>query len=333
LLPQTSFTLTATNSVAPSQLVFSLTVQDAAPLNISYPSSGILTFTVGTALSGIAPTGNSGGAVVSYAIGSSVANALSAKGITFNTSTGVFSGTPTGALGLQSFTIVATNTGGSLFIPVAFTIVSPAPAGIAFTGGNALSFQKSTPVTTSLTASTGGAATSFSLPTSTQTSLSSVGLSFNSATGVISGTPTSTLSLIPIPLTATNTGGTFLVNATLVVNDIAPAGMSYPNSNTLVAAENSSVTWVPSGNTGGAVTSYTMSTANQSTLNAVGLYFNSGNGAIYGAPTSVLSATNVGVTIGNGSGSLSLTVSVQVTAASGGSSTGVTYQGCRIKIG
>jgi hypothetical protein len=88
-----------------------------APSALSY-SSNPATYAKDTAITSNTPT-NTGGAVVSY----SVSPALPA-GLTLNTSTGVISGTPTVATPTASYTVTATNSGGSTTASLSIAVVS-----------------------------------------------------------------------------------------------------------------------------------------------------------------------------------------------------------------
>ena len=77
------------------------------------------TYTQGTAIPNNTPA-NSGGAAVSY----SVLPALPA-GLTLNPVTGVISGTPTAVTLASSYSVTATNTGGSTSTLLSITVVSP----------------------------------------------------------------------------------------------------------------------------------------------------------------------------------------------------------------
>ena len=125
-----------------------------------------------------------------------------------NSATGLISGTPTTA-GTSTVTLSATNSGGT---------------------GNAtltLTINLAAPVITSATTASGTVGSAFSYQitaTNTPTSYGATGLpaglSVNSATGLISGTPT-TAGTSTVTLSATNSGGTG--NATLTLT-IAPTG-------------------------------------------------------------------------------------------------------------
>jgi YVTN family beta-propeller protein len=133
-------------------------------------------------------------------------------GVTLNTSTGVISGTPT-TPGSYTYGITATNSQGTDLITYTQVISTPAPPthGPAVPGtapaGTAFSFaipESGNPAPTF-------AVTSGSLPP---------GLVLNTATGVISGTPT-TVGSYTYTITATNSQGTDAVSYTQVI--IPPA--------------------------------------------------------------------------------------------------------------
>src|SRR5690606_40342382 len=63
------------------------------------------------------------------------------------------------------------------------------------------------------------------------------GLSFDTATGIISGTPSEVSSTETYTVTATNTGGTVAFNTELTVNDAAPSALSYTNPNVFTVGE------------------------------------------------------------------------------------------------
>ena len=75
---------------------------------------------VGTAISGYAIT-STGGAVASYSISPDI-SATPANGVSFNTSTGLISGTPTAAAPAVTYTITGTNASGSATATYALTV-------------------------------------------------------------------------------------------------------------------------------------------------------------------------------------------------------------------
>src|SRR5204863_5008769 len=125
--------------------------------------------------------------------------------VNFSTTTGAFSGTPTTA-GTFSGTVSATNANG----PGSQTLT--------------VTINPATPVVTSAGTATGQVGVAFSYqitatnsPTSFGTTVSIPGVSFSSATGAFSGTPT-TAGPFSGNITATNAGGTGTKTLAVTIN-------------------------------------------------------------------------------------------------------------------
>ena len=169
-------TVTATNAGGSTTASLSLTVNDVAPSSLAYATSPA-TYTKGTAIAPNAPT-STGGAVVSYA----VTPALPA-GLSLDPTTGVLSGTPTAVAATASYTVTATNSGGSTTASVSLTVNDVAPSELTY-AANPGTYTRGTAIPVSLPTYFGGAATSWSVAPALP-----AGLSFDAATGVLSGTP------------------------------------------------------------------------------------------------------------------------------------------------
>ena len=102
-----SYTITASNGSGSTTVSLRITVNDAAPTGLKYVGSPFA-FTKGKAISKIAAPTNAGGNVVSYAVSPSLPADLS-----LNTATGEITGTPTVVSAATSYTVTATNSGGS----------------------------------------------------------------------------------------------------------------------------------------------------------------------------------------------------------------------------
>jgi hypothetical protein len=151
----------------------------------------------------------------------------------------------------------------------------------------------------------GGIATSYSVNPSLP-----AGLTLDTLTGIISGTPTAAAVAANYTVTARNGLGSttvpvnFTVNATLV----APTGLSYSRnpviyfSGAAITSNNPSVT--------GTVTGYSVAPA----LPA-GLTLNTSTGVITGTPTVGSASTGYVVTASNPAGSTSVTLTITVTSA------------------
>jgi uncharacterized repeat protein (TIGR02543 family) len=187
-----SFEITPPPTIAPSSLAYS-----------SIP----VTYTKGIAITANTPT-NSGGVVTSYA----VSPALPA-GLTLNLSTGVISGTPTAVTSADSYTVTATNSGGSTTTSVSITVNDAAPMSLAYLS-NPATYTQGTEIHNNTPANSGGAVVSYSVLPALP-----AGLTLNPFTGVISGTPTAVTAASSYTVTATNSGGSTTTMLSITVSD------------------------------------------------------------------------------------------------------------------
>ncbi|WP_306600606.1 putative Ig domain-containing protein [Geothrix sp. 21YS21S-2] len=248
----------------------------------------------GVAIASNSPS-SGGGAVVSY----SVSPALPA-GLVLSTGTGVISGTPTAVSALASYTVTAANTGGSTTKDLTITVNDAAPSGLAYTLGAAV-YAKGSAIAPNSPTSGGGAVVSYSVSPALP-----AGLSLNTATGQITGTPAAVAALATYTVTATNTGGSTTKDLTITVNDAAPSGLAYTLS-AAVYAKGSAIPPNSPTSGGGAVVSYSVSPA----LPA-GLILNTGTGQITGTPTAVAALATYTVTATNTGGSTTQDLTITV---------------------
>ncbi len=136
-------------------------------------------------------------------------------GLSVNTATGLISGTPT-TTGTSAVKVSATNSAGTGNATLTLTINNPAP-----------------PVITSATSATGTVGSAFryqitatNTPTSYGATGLPAGLSVNAATGLISGTPTST-GTSTVKISATNSAGTGNSTLTLTIKNPVPSITSF----------------------------------------------------------------------------------------------------------
>jgi hypothetical protein len=110
-----TYTVTATNGAGTTSTTLQIIVNIAAPSNLVYPQSTI-SATVGQAIPSDIPTVT--GTVSSF----SVSPALP-SGLSLNTSIGSISGTPTAAVAQTTYTVFATNSGGSTTSSITITVI------------------------------------------------------------------------------------------------------------------------------------------------------------------------------------------------------------------
>ena len=268
----TSYTVTATNAGGSGTATVTIQVNDIAPSNVAY-SPSFLTLTKDSAMTTATPT-SSGGTVTSWSVSPSLP-----AGISLDSSTGAISGTPTSVSSATTYTITASNTGGSATTTVTILVNDAPPSAITY-NPSSFTLTKGTAMTTTTPSASGGAVVSWSISPTLPS-----GLSFNTSTGAISGTPTAVSSSTTYTVTATNAGGSGTATVSIQVNDVPPYSVSYSGS-PFTLTKGSAMTPSTPTSSGGAVTSWTISPS----LPA-GLSFSTSTGEISGTPSAVTSST------------------------------------------
>ena len=311
-----SYTVTATNSGGATSATLSITINEAAPSNLTY-STNPVAYTKGTTITVNSPS-NSGGAVVSYA----VIPALP-LGLSLSMATGVVTGTPTAISASTPYTVTASNITGNATVILLIAVNDVPPSNLAYSATTSV-YTKGTAITSNSATNTGGTVTSYSVSPSLP-----AGLSLNTTTGVISGTPTVVAAQTTYTVTASNSGGNATIALTITVKDVAPANLTY-TANTAVYTKGTAIASNTPSNSGGTVVSYGVSPS----LPA-GLSLSTSTGAITGTPTAVAALATYTVTATNSGGSTtaSLTITVNDVAPSSlayGTTTAVYTKGTAI---
>jgi hypothetical protein len=261
---------------------------------------------------------STGGAIASFAINATPA------GMSFSTSTGALTGTPTSVAAATAYTVTATNATG--FATRTFTLtVEAALAAPAFTLSSSLETRTVNIAATGFTiSSTGGLIASFAI------NATPAGMSFSTSTGALTGTPTSVATATAYSVTATNATGSATQTFTLTV-EVAPALPAFTLSS---SSETKTVNVGAAGftvtSTGGTVASYSITPTPVASMS-----FNTSTGRLSGWTGTVAGAITYTVTATNSSGTATRTfvltttpgpaAKVGVTRTSAGTQTGSVF--------
>ena len=292
-----SVTVTATDTTGASgSASFTWTV-NPAPNTVSVTSPGNQTSTVGTAVSlQIQASDSASGQTLTYS-----ATGLPA-GLSINSSSGLISGTPTTA-GTSSVTVTATDTTGASGSASFTWTVNPAPNTVSVTSPGNQTSTVGTAVSLQIQASDSASGQTL---TYSATGLPA-GLSINSSSGLISGTPT-TAGTSSVTVTATDTtGASGSASFTWTVNP-APNTVSVtsPGNQTSTVGTAVSLQIQASDSASGQTLTYS------ATGLPAGLSINSSSGLISGTPTtagtSSVTVTATDTTGASGSASFTWTI-------------------------
>lgn len=184
----------------------------------------------------------------------------------------------------------------SCSVVVSPPVISYIPSANVYTAG--------TTIGTLTPTNTGGSAVSYSVSPAFP-----AGVTLNTTTGVISGTPTVATPLAAYIVTATNTGGSGTFKLTITVNGtpILPPVFTYSPSINVYSVGQGAITPISPISTGGAVVSYTVTPTLPASLS-----MNTGTGIISGTPTAISPNTTYTITGTNTGGSGKATLSIQI---------------------
>ena len=235
-----TYTIWANNTGGSSSTTVTIAITDIAPGTFYSPVDMDLTLNQAMTPNTVSP---GGGAVTSWEIEPDVPN-----GLNFGSSNGTIWGTPTV---LQTspitYTIWANNSGGSSSTTVTITIIDDA-AVISYSL-NEIVATLGVPISPhSNPTNTGGAVETWEISPDPGPHFH-----FNTANGIISGTPGALLTRTQYTIYANNSGGSAVANVHVTVNDVAPSITYSEASLTLVV--NTAMTPLPVINSGGTIVS------------------------------------------------------------------------------
>ncbi len=224
LFDETTYVITATNDGGSNSVNVSLSVYVIKPSDLNYAINNSLL--KGNQLTPVSPTYN-GGVPTSYAISESLPN-----GLAFNLTTGQISGTPTMVTPNKTYTVTATNDGGTVTTTFDLSVFVQQPTNLNYQISNVL--LRNTTLGTVKPTYGGSAATSFSISPDQLP----VGLTFSTSTGEISGTPNTIQDPISYTITATNEAGSTTKTITLEVKVNKPTALEYVANSTYLRNQN-----------------------------------------------------------------------------------------------
>ncbi|DAC24495.1 MAG TPA: hypothetical protein HA330_06415, partial [Candidatus Thalassarchaeaceae archaeon] len=292
LWPATTYTIWANNSGGYRTFSLTLAVIDQVPTNIVYDGGSII-LTNNTVMTPETPSIAGPGEITSWEV-----NGTLPSGVNLDSNTGIISGTPTELWPVQTYTVWANNSGGSVEFTFDLTVIAENPD--VTLPSNSLSLTVGQAMSPLLPSSDGGEVVSWEIePTLPD------GLSMDSVTGEISGTPTTPQSTESYTIWANNTGGSVTQTLTITIVDV-PATPSITTTEITLTIDEVmapfTITIV-----GGEVVEWGLHPELP-----LGLTFNEETGSISGIPTVLSEEQTYTIWANNSGGSQSVSFTIEV---------------------
>ena len=269
----------------------------APPTSLSYTTNHPI-YVLNTPITTNSPT-SSGGSVSSYTITPALPSGLS-----FSTSSGQITGTPTQLSRANSYTVTATNAGGATTCAINLTVNFAGITNITNITGSSMQVNWASP-----TGASPGPASYQVIDTSSGSILQSVSAPATYAT--VNGLAAGSSHTYEVHMTDTSgvTDQNVVTQTATTLSTAPPMNLTY-SQNTPVYVLSSPISANNPSSTGGAVASYTISPSLPAGLN-----FNAGTGQITGTPTQLSNLNSYTVTAANAGGSTTATLGLTVNFA------------------
>ncbi|EMJ96488.1 putative Ig domain-containing protein [Leptospira alstonii] len=301
--PATNYTITASNSSQSKNITIVITVNANPPAALNFAAPAF-TFTA-SATPAFAPIVPSHTGTIT----SCTSDIPLPTGLSLGSNCSI-SGSPTVTQGPTNYTITASNAFGSTSTVISITVNIAPPAALNYAGSPYVFTQGATIATINPTYTGTVTACNSDIPLPT-------GLTLNTTTCAISGTPTVIQPATIYTITASNASGGITFPITITVNMAPPSALNYAGSPFTFTQGATIATATPS--VTGTVTSCTSDIPLPT-----GLGINGTTCAISGTPTATQAATNYTITASNAFGSTARTISIKVNLAP---PTGLSYAG------
>ena len=305
----TSYTFYAENSGGKVSTSFTIEVTDVAPTGLDYglpiPVFGVTEYTKDQVVVFLLPTLTAGTPTL-YTIAPDLP-----PGLTLDSKTGVIQGTPTSKSTRTTYTVYASNLYGSTSVQFDIAIVEVAPSNPSYAVENAYTLGAT--ITTITPTYNGSKATVFRLQDGSNPL--PAGLTLNSQTGEITGTPTAAYTNYQVNIEARNNenpypdpADTFTLDFTIFDNP--PIGLTYKEVVPL-RCNSLMIPLRPSVDSTGGVPSIYAYNSSQITL-PPGVSFDTATGIFSGTPTSATAPLPIIVSGTNSTGSSSTQINLKV---------------------
>ncbi|WP_165781747.1 putative Ig domain-containing protein [Leptospira adleri] len=288
----TNYSITASNGSAAKTIILVITVDANPPTSFAYSLSSFA-FTRHASASPVHP-------FVTGTVTSCSSDIPLPAGLTLSSDCTI-TGAPTVAQPSTNYTITASNAFGNASVVISIAVNETAPTSLNY-AGNPFVLTKDTPIASIIPTITGtvtSCSTDISLPS---------GLTINSTTCAISGTPNTVQTATNYIVTASNAFGSISRNINITVNLAPPSALNYAGG-PFIFSQGATITTLNPSITG------TITNCVTDIPLPVGLAINAMTCAISGTPTSTQAATNYLVTASNAFGSISTGISITVNLA------------------